>query len=138
MRTKQKFASDLFLFFLVLCLPSFAEDAWMFRGNPSHSGVYEASGVSRFGGVKWKVRTGGMLIGSPAVAQGKVYFGSTDGSLYAVDSESGVQQWKFDAKSRIPSSPAVAGGMVYFGAYDGNFYAVDASTGALKWKFQTG
>jgi eukaryotic-like serine/threonine-protein kinase len=144
MRMKDLFASSLLvLFFLVLSLPlfgegAFAEDAWMFRGNPAHSGVYESTGVPAFGGVKWKVHTGGMVIGSPAVAQGKAYFGSTDGNLYAVDSESGAQSWKFDAKSRIPSSPAVAGGIVYFGAYDGNFYAVDASTGALKWKFQTG
>lgn len=144
MRTQDSFVSSLLvLFSLVLCLPvfgedMFAEDAWMFRGNPAHSGVYEATGVPAFGGLKWKAHTGGMVIGSPAVAQGKVYFGSTDGNLYAVDSESGAQRWKFDAKSRIPSSPAVAGGTVYFGAYDGNFYAVDASTGALKWKFLTG
>jgi outer membrane protein assembly factor BamB len=110
----------------------------MFRGNPLHSGVYEATGVPKFSSVKWKFHTAGMLIGSPAVAAGKVYFGSTDGNLYAVDAESGAQQWKFEAKSRIPSSPAVANGIVYFGAYDGNFYAVDVSSGTLKWKFQTG
>lgn len=87
---------------------------------------------------KWKFHTGGMLIGSPTVSNGRIYFGSTDGNLYAVDAESGAQRWKFDAKSRIPSSPAISGGIVYFTAYDGSFYAVDASTGVLKWKFQTG
>jgi outer membrane protein assembly factor BamB len=123
---------------LSFCLPSLCEDAWMFRGNPQHSGVYEAAGVARLNGVKWKFHTGGMVIGSPAVTEGRVYFGSTDGNLYAVDAESGAQGWKFATKSRIPSSPAVSGGIVYFGAYDGNFYAVDASSGKLKWKFQTG
>ncbi|PYX46483.1 MAG: pyrrolo-quinoline quinone [Acidobacteria bacterium] len=118
--------------------PSFCEDAWMFRGNPQHSGVYAASGVAKFSSLKWKFHTGGMVIGSPALAEGKVYFGSTDGQVYALDAESGAQQWKFDVKSRVPSSPAVWDKMVYFGAYDGYFYAVDASTGTLKWKFQTG
>ncbi|HEY6371790.1 MAG TPA: PQQ-binding-like beta-propeller repeat protein [Candidatus Sulfotelmatobacter sp.] len=110
----------------------------MFRGNPAHSGVYEGAGLAQFGGLKWKFHTGGMVIGSAAVSDGKVYFGSTDGNLYAVNADSGALQWKFDAKSRIPSTPAVAGKVVYFGAYDGNVYAVDASTGVLKWKFQTG
>jgi outer membrane protein assembly factor BamB len=128
----------LVLFLLPFCFSAFSEDAWMFRGNPAHSGVYEAAGVATLSGVQWKVHTGGMVIGSPAVAEGKVYFGSSDGNLYAVDAGSGAQQWKFSAKSRIPSSPAVSDRVVYFGAYDGNFYAVDASTGALKWKFQTG
>ena len=67
-----------------------------------------AAGVAKFGGLKWKFHTGGMVIGSPAVSEGMVYFGSTDGNLYAVNADSGAQQWKFDAKSRIPSSPAVA------------------------------
>ena len=59
MRMKDSFASSLLvLFFLALSIPLFrqdvfAEDAWMFRGNPAHSGVYEAAGVSAFGGVKW-------------------------------------------------------------------------------------
>jgi len=109
----------------------------MFRGNPEHSGVYEGTGVARLGGMKWKFHTGGMVISSAAVSQGNLYFGSSDGNLYALVAESGAQQWKFDTKSRVPSSPAVVDGIVYFGAYDGNFYAVDASSGALKWKFKT-
>jgi len=115
-----------------------AEDARMFRGNPQHTGVYDAPGVANFSKVKWKFHTGGMVIGSPAVVQGVIYVGSTDGNLYAIDSESGKLKWKFQAKSRVPSSPAVANGTVYFAAYNGTFYALDASTGALKWKFQTG
>ncbi len=130
--------SFIVLLLLCWCLPSAGEDPWMFRGNPAHSGVYEGAGLAQFGGVRWKFHTGGMVIGSAAVSEGKVYFGSTDGNLYAVNADSGALQWKFDAKSRIPSSPAVAEKVVYFGAYDGNFYAVDAVTGALKWKFQTG
>jgi outer membrane protein assembly factor BamB len=123
--------------FLLCCLPLFGEDAPMFRGNSRHTGVYEAAGVAKFKKVKWKFHTGGMVIGSPVVAQGLIYVGSTDGNLYALNAESGRLKWKFEAKSRIPSTPAVSGGTVYFSAYDGNFYAVDAATGKLNWKFQT-
>jgi outer membrane protein assembly factor BamB len=110
----------------------------MFRGNPQHTGVYSGSAISASPKVKWKFHTAGMVISSPAVVGGLVYVGSTDGNLYAVDRDSGVQKWKFDAKSRVVSSPAVAKGAVYFSAYDGNFYAIDAVSGQLKWKFQTG
>ena len=119
------------------CLAAFCLDASMFRGNPQHSGVYDAAGVAKFSQVKWKFHTGGRVISSPAVSGGVVFMGSTDGNFYAVDLESGAQRWKYEAKSRITSSPAVSDGLVYFGAYDGNFYAVDAATGQLKWKFQT-
>ena len=138
MKIKPVHASVALCVFVVASrLPMVCEDPWMFRGNPQHTGVYEAAGVAKFSDVKWKFHTGGMVIGSPAVAAGKMYFGSTDGNLYAVDAESGAQRWKFETKSRVPSSPAVADGSVYFGAYDGNFYSVDASSGKLKWKFKT-
>lgn len=114
------------------------EDAAMFRGNPQHTGVYDSPGPTAFHQVKWKFHTGGLVNSSPAIANGTVYFGSTDGNLYAVDSAAGTLRWRFETKVRVPSSPAVSQGLVYFGGYDGNFYAVDAISGQLKWKFQTG
>ena len=77
------------------------------------------------------------MFSSPAVADGAVYFTSTDHNLYAVDASTGTLKWKFPTKSRVMSSPAVAGGLVYFESYDGNFYAVDAGTGKEKWHFAT-
>jgi len=77
-------------------------------------------------------------VSSPAVADGVVYFGSTDGRLYAVDAAAGTQRWKFQTGSRVVSSPAIADGVAYFGSYDGDFYAVDTASGHLKWKFKTG
>jgi len=121
---------------LFLCRSSVCEDA-MFRGNPQHTGIYQASGPTKLRKIKWRFRTTGPVISSPAAANGMIYVGSTDGNLYAVLLESGRLKWKFDAKSRITSSPAVASGAVYFGAYDGNFYAINASDGNLRWKFST-
>jgi eukaryotic-like serine/threonine-protein kinase len=110
----------------------------MFRGNATHTGIYDSSAVANLTKVKWQFHTAGQVISSPAAVGGTIYAGSTDGNLYAVDREAGTLKWKFDSKSRITSSPAVSAGLVYFGAYDGNFYAVDAASGQLKWKFKTG
>ena len=134
---RMKIARRSLLTTLVLCLSSFGQDAAMFRGDLAHSGVYKAQGVPKFSQVKWKFHTDGQVISSPAVANGMVFVGSTDGNLYAVDLASGAQKWKLFTGVRVTSSPAVENGVVYFGSYSGRFYAVDAATGKLKWKFQT-
>jgi len=109
-----------------------------FRGDAAHSGVYQSSSLPTLRSVKWRFETKGQVISSPAIADGTVFAGSTDGNLYAVDQASGAQRWAFATKARIASSPAVANGVVYFGSYDGTFYALDAKTGAVKWTFATG
>jgi outer membrane protein assembly factor BamB len=77
-------------------------------------------------------------ISSPAVANGKVYFGSGDGNVYAVDAQTGVVQWKFPTKDVVHSSPAVVSNTVYIGSWDSYLYAIDAETGQEKWSFKTG
>jgi len=79
-----------------------------------------------------------LFTSSPAVAGGKVYFGSGDGGVYAVDAQSGILQWKFQTGNVVHSSPAVAGGTVYVGSWDGNLYALDAATGRHQWTFEGG
>jgi len=75
---------------------------------------------------------------SPAVANGKVYFGSGDGNVYAVDAATGLLQWKFATGDVVHASPAVVGGVVYVGSWDSYLYALDAETGQQRWAFKTG
>ena len=107
-----------------------------FRADARHSGLYPGT-VETLHGLKWKFKAGGAIVSSPALANGMVYFGSSDHFLYALDTASGALRWKFQTGSRVASSPAVAAGRVYFGSYDGNFYALDAASGKLLWKFAT-
>lgn len=69
----------------------------------------------------------------PLVVGATVYVGSMDGSLYALDADTGTEQWRFDTKA-IFAPPAFADGLVYIGSGDGNLYAVDASTGEERWR----
>ena len=75
---------------------------------------------------------------SPAVVRGKVFFGSGDGNVYAVDAESGVLDWKFPTRDIVHSSPAVDNNTVFIGGWDSYLYALDADTGQEKWSFKTG
>jgi outer membrane protein assembly factor BamB len=75
---------------------------------------------------------------SPAVANGKVYFGSGDGNIYAVDAKSGAVVWKFPTKDVVHASPAIVNNTVFIGSWDSYLYALDAETGQEKWAFKTG
>ncbi|MBS1849402.1 MAG: PQQ-binding-like beta-propeller repeat protein [Acidobacteria bacterium] len=79
-----------------------------------------------------------LFTSSPAVANGKVYFGSGDGNVYAADAETGTLLWKFATQDVVHASPAVVNGVVYIGSWDSRLYAIDAETGLLKWSFQSG
>jgi hypothetical protein len=101
---------------------------------------------------QWAFETGGSVFSSPTVADGTVYVGSANGSLYAVDSATGEEQWAFETGNPVTSSPTVADGTVYVGSLDTtvadetvyvgskdeNLYAVDAATGEQQWAFETG
>jgi outer membrane protein assembly factor BamB len=79
-----------------------------------------------------------MFTSSPAVANGKIFFGSGDGNVYAADAQTGILQWKFATKDVVHASPAVVGNTVYIGSWDSYLYAIDAETGQQKWAFKTG
>ncbi len=110
----------------------------MFRGDPAHTGVYNTQGVDELGGLLWRFSTRGAVRSSPAVSGERVYIGSTDGNLYALDRATGVENWRVDVSSPISSSPAVARGLVIFGSRDGAFHAVDSGSGRAAWRFDTG
>jgi outer membrane protein assembly factor BamB len=76
---------------------------------------------------------------SPAVAGGRVFVGSRDGHLYAVDAATGKLAWRADHEmSWVNSSPAVARGLVVASSSDNHFVqAVDAATGRERWRFAT-
>jgi outer membrane protein assembly factor BamB len=112
--------------------------AVMFRGNPEHTGVSNAQFFSGQGGVKWQVQTGGAVRSSPAVTDTRVFVGSGDGNLYALDRTKGRIVWRFDAGGAVDASPAVANGMVVAATLGGRIFAVDESSGRPRWSLQTG
>jgi len=77
-------------------------------------------------------------LSSPVVAEGRVYFGSSDGHVYALDAASGALVWKHRTGDVVHASPALADGRVYVGSWDGKLYALDAKTGSEVWAFQAG
>ncbi len=85
----------------------------------------------------WRFTAGDAVVSSPVVSDGTVYFGSTDGCVYAVDARSGREKWRFTTGDAVVSSPVVSDGTVYFGSTDGCVYAVNEKSGKETWKFAT-
>lgn len=93
--------------------------------------------------LKWAFAfpNGSSAYGQPAVVDGRVYVGSDNGFVYALDAGSGCVHWSFEAKGGVRTAisvgPPAGGGAgrrpAYFGDLKGNVYAVDAATGALIW-----
>jgi len=72
-----------------------------------------------------------------AIAGGRLYLGTHDGRVLAIEPERGTVVWSFATGDSVLSAPAVGDGRVYAGSYDGHVYALDAATGQLAWKRDT-
>jgi outer membrane protein assembly factor BamB len=114
------------------------KDHWpMFGYDLGRSGTTPSGGPKGEVALLWRYRTGDDIFSSPAVAEGIVYVGSYDDSLYVFDAKSGKLLWKYETENDISSSPAVAEGIVYVGSADNHLYALDAKSGKLLWKYET-
>ena len=115
------------------------ESAWRSFGFDAANTGYNptASGPDTDAGPVWHFETAGSVTSSPAIVDGRVYVGSDDDFLYAVDAESGAEAWAFETGGSVASSPAVADGRVYVGSGDDFVYAVDAESGEEAWAFET-
>jgi outer membrane protein assembly factor BamB len=112
--------------------------------------------------LQWKFQTEGPIKSSPAIelaagagsekvsgtlrlkvpdtfsgSAGRVFVGSNDGHLYALDLADGRKVWAFKTADAVEAAPLVLQGAVYVGSADGFLYALDAATGALRWKYET-
>jgi polyvinyl alcohol dehydrogenase (cytochrome) len=73
--------------------------------------------------------------GQPTVVNGRVYTGSNDGTVYALDAQTGCLYWMYQAKAMVRDAVVIGPGpRAYFGDLESNFYALDANTGKLVWQ----
>ena len=81
---------------------------------------------------------GSWVITSPAVADGKVYYATSDSALYnVVDATTGKPVVQEQGNAYMFSSPAIAGDVVVIGVSNGSLEARDRANGKLLWEFQT-
>jgi len=97
----------------------------------------ESSGIEEWVCDWRRCNAQGPVFSSPTVVEGFTYFGSDDGSLFAVPADSNLAEWTYSTSDSIRSSPTVVDGTVYVGSDDTNLYAIEADTGSRQWFFGT-
>jgi outer membrane protein assembly factor BamB len=60
--------------------------------------------------------------GSPVVVGDRVFIGSVDGRLYALDVSSGREVWRFETGGALLASPSVAGRRLVIGNDEGDLF----------------
>lgn len=76
----------------------------------------------------------------PAVTREAIFIGSQDGTVYALDTDTGCVWWTYFAEAEVRVAPSIetdeAGRphRLLFTDFNANVYAVDAGTGAEVWK----
>jgi len=114
----------------------------------SADGVFHAVAADT-GAPRWQFATGALLpwewgfegwdvyLASAAVQDESVVFGAGDGTVYALDVQSGQERWRFTTEMRIRSTPAISDGAVYVGGADGIVYSLGLDDGSVRWTHET-
>lgn len=94
---------------------------------------------SREEGIKpvWSFQCEDEIRGTPLYHQNRIYVGSYDHNLYALDAADGSFVWKYPADAGIVSKPAVYENNVFFGSEDHRLHVVSTRTGKVVWTYFT-
>src|SRR5437762_1072088 len=113
---------------LLFALLSARADSWpMLRGGPALEGVSTGTLPAKLQLI-WKFKTAGPVKSSPAIEGDKVFVGSNDGLVYALNLATGVKVWESKTGGPVESSALALEGKVFVGSSDGLLYALDAKT----------
>lgn len=128
------------------------EVSWSVEGGDTlavDDGMYTTLNVNGTGGIyahdrdgelRWQLSLG-KIVGSASALDGRVWVADNDGTVYAIDAETGETHWsrQFDGVEKIRSGLAVRGDDLVVPAGVGELsYIVDAGTGEPRWSANTG
>lgn len=75
---------------------------------------------------------------SPAVAQGRVFFGDSDGRCHALDAGSGRVLWSRDLRDRITTGILLHRDALFLGTLDGDLVRLAPATGEIEARLKLG
>lgn len=83
----------------------------------------------------WTFDTGMRIVGSPAVSEGVVVFGSANYKIYGLNATTGKELWHITTNQAVMGAATIHDGVAYIGGGDGRMFAIDIHTGKIKWTF---
>ena len=106
------------------------------RGKSTKAGRAAAL-RARDGKLLWSRPLPSRAESSPVVSNGRVWFGSENGTVYALRTKDGGVDWTYKAEGAVKAGLGLSGGNLYFGDYAGKVYAIRARDGHQTWKKST-
>lgn len=100
------------------------------------SGVHAVDAAT--GNLLWKAPIS-FVYSTPVVDGGRVYAGSTNHRIYALDAETGSIVWSTMTGGPITTAgPTLANGVLFVGSEDNDLYALNSDTGSVLWSATVG
>ena len=90
--------------------------------------------AERAGTLAWQISLGTAVAGGLAAADGRVYVGSLDRLMRALDASTGTEVWSTEASHWLWGTPLVQDEIVYAADLRGQVYAWDARSGQPRWQ----
>lgn len=87
------------------------------------------------GNINWTFDTSMRIVGSPAVSDGVVVFGSANYNIYGLDAKTGKELWHITTEQAVMGAATIDNGIAYIGGGDGRMFAIDIHSGEIKWSF---
>jgi outer membrane protein assembly factor BamB len=75
---------------------------------------------------------------APTTDGARIYAGTHDGQVAAMDAQTGREIWTTDTELELGAGPAFGDGMLVFGTNNGELVALDAETGEQRWLSSVG
>tara|TARA_R110001583_G_scaffold79170_3_gene214049 strand:- start:7401 stop:8666 length:1266 start_codon:yes stop_codon:yes gene_type:complete len=84
----------------------------------------------------WDSRVSALLSGGPTAGLNKVFIGSENGKVYALDAQTGELSWQASIKGEVINAPAIESGVVVVNSASGIMKAMNADSGEELWKIE--
>jgi outer membrane protein assembly factor BamB len=107
----------------------------LFRGGPERTGSVAGTHLPEHPALRWTARLAGFS-GDPLLADGVIYVGDVNGTLYAIKAEDGRVLWQFKGIDQIFTAPARRGEAIYFTSRRG-LTALSRADGGVLWRCGT-
>jgi len=108
----------------------------LLQGKGTTGGRVAAVSV-QFANILWSRSLPSRSESSPLVVGDTLYYGSEDGTVYALRTKDGRPRWTAKVGGAVKGGLAYDRGKLFFGDYSGRMHAYDAATGRKLWSVGT-
>ncbi len=98
---------------------------------------YDTDGYLSFIYNLWSDGISAKISGGLSVSYEKVYFGTENGEVFALDVNTGETVWETKVHGEVIAAPAIDQNVVLVNTGAGTLFALDATTGEALWNFES-